>query len=388
MLPLAMPADDDSRDDRPAAPLTGLVLAGAEGAHTSAPVPLTGRAPARTPRELAELMRAHGLGEAVLAATAAWLSGERRSSPRTQTGYARDLAWWLTYAAARGLDPADVPAAEADLYAAALRAAGLADATRARRLAAASSWYRYLARTGAAARNPFGEGMERPTPPKASATRGLSEDELQRLLAYAAARESARTYALLAVMIATGCRVSSVTGTTLGGLGRDRGHATLDLPVKGGATKRFVLPPFAADALDRYLADRAPVPPGRHQEHGQDVVDADTEPEDEVDPPLFATRTGRPIDQPYVFRLLQRVAKAAGITGADGLSPHSLRHSVATLLLDRGHPLHVVQDFLGHADPRTTRRYDHARESLDRSPAYDLGAALAAGVARHTRAYG
>ncbi|TMR03395.1 hypothetical protein ETD83_10845 [Actinomadura soli] len=122
--------------------------AGQAGAlAVAAPVPLTGRAPARTPRELAELMRAHGFPEAALQATAAWLSGERRSSPRTQAGYARDLAWWLTYAAARNLDPVDVPPAEADLYAAALRAAGLADATRARRLSAASSWYGYLTRT-------------------------------------------------------------------------------------------------------------------------------------------------------------------------------------------------------------------------------------------------
>ncbi|NYD51740.1 site-specific recombinase XerD [Actinomadura luteofluorescens] len=88
----------------------------------------------------------------------------------------------------------------------------------------------------------------------------------------------------------------------------------------------------------------------RAPEHGRDGVKADTE----VDLPLFATPTGRPIDQPYVFRLLQRVAKAAGIAQADRLSPHSLQHSVATLLLDRGHPLHVVQDFLGHAGPRTT----------------------------------
>ncbi|TMR03394.1 hypothetical protein ETD83_10840 [Actinomadura soli] len=217
--------------------------------------------------------------------------------------------------------------------------------------------------------------MERPRPPAASATRGLSEDELQRLLAYAAVRESPRTYALLAVMVATGCRVSSVTGTTRGGLGRDRGHATLDLPVKGGTMKRLVLPPFAGDALDRYLADR-------------DARDQERAAEPETDPPLFATRTGRPIDQPYVFRLVRRLATAAGIDQADQLSPHSLRHSVATLLLDRGHPLHIVQDFLGHADPRTTRVYDRARESLDRSPAYALGAALAAGVARHTGIYG
>ncbi|TMR03400.1 hypothetical protein ETD83_10870 [Actinomadura soli] len=90
------------------------------------------------------------------------------------------------------------------------------------------------------------------------------------------------------MMVATGCRVSSVTGTTRGSLGRDHGHATLDLPVKGGGTKRLVLPPFAGD--QEHAA-----------EHERDDVDADTEPE--TDPPLFATRTGRPIDQPYVFRL-------------------------------------------------------------------------------------
>jgi site-specific recombinase XerD len=330
-------------------------------------------------------MRAHGLPTAALESTAAWLSGERRQSPRTQAGYVRDLSWWLSYAAARGLDATDVPPAEADLYAAALRTAGLADATRARRLSAASSWYRYLARAEVVARNPFGEGMERPSPPAASATRGLSEDELERLLAYAAVRESARTHALLAVMVATGCRVSSVTGTTLGGLGRDRGHATLDLPVKGGRVKRFVLPPFASDALHRYLATRDRPP----ADVGQDDVSQDNVSQDNTDqdPPLFATRTGRPIDQPYVFRLIRRIAAAAGVCQADKLSPHSLRHSVATLLLNRGHPLHVVQDFLGHADPRTTRRYDQTRDSLDRSPAYDLGAALAAGVARHANVY-
>jgi integrase/recombinase XerD len=332
---------------------------------TTATVELTGRrAPARTPRELAELMRAAGVPTAGLELTAAWLSGERRQSPATQAGYIRDLSWWLTYAAARDLDVADVSPTEADLYAAALRGAGLAAATRARRISSVSSWYGYLTRAGAAARNPFGDGMDRPRVAAGSETRGLSEDELDRLLAYAAVRETARTFALLAVMVATGCRVSSVTGTVLSGLGRDSGHTVLDLPVKGGKTKRFVLPPFATAALDRYLAG-----------HGA------------FEGPLFATSTGRPLDQPAVFRTVRRVAIAAGIEGAEKLSPHSLRHSVATLLLSRGHPLHVVQDFLGHADPRTTRRYDQARESLDRSPAYDLGQVLAAGVARHAQTY-
>jgi site-specific recombinase XerD len=309
-------------------------------------------------------MREAGASAAVLEKTAAWLSGERRRSPATQTGYIRDLSWWISYLNARGLNPGNVEPSDADLYAAALRDAGLADSTRARRLSAASSWYGYLLRARVVTSNPFGSGMERPRVSESSDTRGLSEDEINRLLAYAKARESARTYALFAVMIATGCRVGSVTRTTVDSIGRDRGHAVLDLPVKGGKTKRFVLPPLATEALDAYLAERGDTPG-----------------------PLFATRTGKAIDQPYVFRLLRRVAEAAHIPAADHVSPHSLRHSVATMLLDRGHPLHVVQDFLGHADPRTTRRYDRARESLDRSPAYDLGSALAAGMDRYASAY-
>ena len=112
------------------------------------------------------------------------------------------------------------------------------------------------------------------------------------------------------------------------------------------------------EALDRWLAVRGDAP-GR----------------------LFVTSTDNPIDQPYLYRLVKRVARAASVPE---VSPHGIRHSVITLLLDRGHPLHVVQDFAGHADPRTTRRYDRARESLDRTPAYELGQIIAAGMERHS----
>jgi integrase/recombinase XerD len=330
------------------------------------PLALTGRAPARDAYALADLMRAQRLPDAALAKTAAWLSGERRQSPRTQAGYIRDLSWWLAYAVARGLDVTDPDPADADLYAAALRDAGLADATRARRLSAASSWYAYLVRAGIATRDPFGAGMERPKAPTDSTTRGMSEDEIERMLAYARAKESARTYALLTLMVNTAARVSGATQTTVGSIGHDSGHKVIDLPVKGGKTKRFLLPPMAVDAIDVYLAGRGEVTPSA---------------------PLFATRTGKPIDQPYVFRLVRRVAKAAGVPHADKLSPHSIRHSIITYLLSKGKPTHIVQDFAGHADPRTTRRYDRAAGNLDRSPAYEIGAAMAAGVDRYAEAY-
>lgn len=319
---------------------------------------LRGRAPARNKEELADLMRRMGLPRSVLLRTAAWLSSDRRQSPRTHDAYSRDLSWWLAYLAARGLDPAHVPASEADLYAGALRAAGLAASTRARRISAASSWSRYLARYGEAA-DPFA-GMDRPKAPRHSTTRGLSRDELTRMLDHARRYESARTYAILAVLIVTACRASSLIGADLAGYGSDRGHRTLDAPVKGGQTKRWVLPPLACDAIDTYLAERGTAPG-----------------------PLFISSRGRRLTQPYLHEMVNRVARAAGVPFP--ISLHGIRHSVITALLSQGTPLHIVQDLAGHADPRTTRRYDRAAGELDRSPAYDIGRQFATALAEMDR---
>jgi len=93
--------------------------------------------------------------------------------------------------------------------------------------------------------------------------------------------------------------------------------------------------------------------------------------------PLLATSTGRRLDQAALWRLVRRLARAAGIEQWEALSPHSLRHTAITLALDAGASLRDVQDFAGHRDPRTTRRYDRARDSLDRHAAYALAAYLA-----------
>ena len=72
---------------------------------------------------------------------------------------------------------------------------------------------------------------------------------------------------------------------------------------------------------------------------------------------------------------MRRLARDAGIEAWDQLSPHCLRHSAITF--DAGATLRDVQDYAGHNDPRTTRRYDHARDSLDRNAAYAVAAYLA-----------
>jgi integrase len=93
--------------------------------------------------------------------------------------------------------------------------------------------------------------------------------------------------------------------------------------------------------------------------------------------PLFVTGSGARVGQPAVFRLVRRLARTAGIPAWANLSPHSLRHAFATTARDEGVPLEDVQDAMGHADPRTTRRYDRDRHNLDRDPTYAIWAARA-----------
>jgi integrase/recombinase XerD len=321
----------------------------------SAPVSaeLRGTPPARGPHELASLLRVAGMPEAGLRATALWLVSGRRESPHTRVAYVRDVSWWVSWCTAFGCAPSAATPSAADLYMAALKESGLARATIGRRVAAVSSWYTYLVREQCAATNPF-EGAERPRlDTKASSTRGLSRQQITAILGHAADHESARTCALLWLMFATAGRISSILDARVEHLGQDLGHQVLDLVVKGGGTKRFVIPPTALAMVRRYLDERGG-------------------PEDGL---MFVSRNGRRLVQSYAWKLVNRVARAAGVTHT--ISPHSFRHSAITIALSDGKPLHVVQDFAGHADPRTTRRYDQARDSLDRSPAYELAASVA-----------
>jgi integrase len=77
-----------------------------------------------------------------------------------------------------------------------------------------------------------------------------------------------------------------------------------------------------------------------------------------------------------VFRFVRRAAYAAGLPAADRITPHSFRHAWATVARERGASLEERQYALGHADPRTTQRYDRARASLDRDPSYLVASAV------------
>lgn len=339
--------------DLPAVPAQSAYLE-----PTATPKPsLRGAPPASSPEALLSLLREANAAPNVVEATATWLA--RRKSVHSRTAYAKDASWWLAWCAATDTNPALARPLQADQYAAALDEAGLAKSTRARRLAAASSWYAYLVRAEAADRNPF-FGMERPSvSADDSPTRGMTAAQLAALLTYARKHETARTYALFVILTVTAARIGSILNARIGDLGHDQGHRVIDLTTKRDHQKRFVLVPMAVEAVAALLAERGEPRP------------------DEL---LFVTSTGKPMDEPAVFRLLRRAAKAARIPHADQLSPHSLRHSYATALLGKGVPLADVQDAMGHADPRTTRRYDRTAGALDRSPSYKMQEQISAAI--------
>jgi integrase len=215
------------------------------------------------------------------------------------------------------------------------------------------------------AANPVG-GADRPRVARDhSATVGLTAAEVDALLAAADADPGparARNQAVIALLADLGLRVGEVVGLDVSDLGQERGHHSVRFTGKGGARRRRALTPASAAAIEGYLLTRAAA-------EGVGV--------DELRGPLFVTASGARLDRHAVFRLVRRLAQAAGIPAWAHLSPHSLRHAFATAARDEGVPLEDVQDAMGHADPRTTRRYDRDRHNLDRDPAYALWAARA-----------
>ncbi len=276
----------------------------------------------------------------------------------TRTAYRRDVTRNFSWLAGLGVEPLAATRATLDVYARWLaetprKATGrpASPATVARTLACLSGFYAYAEAEAAVAGNPMTH-VRRPTLGQDSQTLGLDRSEARLLLAQAG-KDNPRSAALVAVLLLGGLRVGEALASDVADLAVARGHRVLTVTRKGGARRQLVLAPAAAGALDRYLAGR-------------------------TTGPLFVTATGRRWSVGEAFLTVRRLARGAGIAIAEKITPHSLRHTFVTLAREAGVPLEDVQDAVGHADPRTTRRYDRAPHNLDRSPAYALGAFLAA----------
>src|SRR5436190_6758775 len=318
------------------------------------------------PAEL-EIPDQDGDGGRAGALAAAWLATKR--SPHTRAAYIRDLAQWAGWLAGHGVPLLDADETAAAMWARYLEAAGIKDSTAARKLTAVSSFYSWCLRRGDVGDNPVASLPRPAVDYDTSATPGLTRDQAVALLEAAdadAGPQAARTTALVSALLYTGARVSELLGADVEDLGADRGHRVLRVRRKGGKIQALALPAPAAARIDAYLAGRddvtaLPAVPGG----------AAAAPRRRV---LFATGTGARMYRAEVRALLRRLGRAAGLPAglAAGLSPHSMRHAFATLNLDAGASLRDLQDAMGHASPRTTRRYDRSRGNLDRSPGYLL----------------
>lgn len=298
------------------------------------------------------------------AAFAGWLL--ERPSENTRTAYRADLGRLVDYLAAGGVHPLDATRLHVSAWAESMRellredgARAVSESTIGRRLSVASSFYTHAAAVGALGANPV-EGMKRPKRAvDADGIVWLDTPQMKRFLAAAAARrggQARRDHALLAVMLTTGARTTEALAADVADLGMTGGHRVLTVTRKGGKRQSLPLAPWVGRLVDDYLDGRA-------------------------DGPLFATGKrggghGR-MDEPALLRLIRRVGEAAGLENATQLHPHSLRHSAITGALEAGGTLRDVQAMAGHADPRTTERYDRMRGRLDKSPVYALAAALA-----------
>ena len=167
---------------------------------------------------------------------------------------------------------------------------------------------------------------------------------------------------MIRLLVHNALRVDQTCAADITDLGRTRAPGGAADPQRRPAGEDPLAPATAA-ALDAYLADRA---------RRSGLSDAR-----QLAGPLLATASGGRLRQGHLWELVRRLARDAGIEAWDQLSPHCLRHSAITFALDAGATLRDVQDYAGHKDPRTTRRYDHARDSLDRNAAYAVAAYLA-----------
>ena len=262
---------------------------------------------------------------------------ERRGSSRhTIKAYAGDLAELAEWATGRGREPGEIAYRELRGYASALSERGLARASVARKLAAVRSLYDHLARSGDADQNP---AELLPMPKKASRLpRVLGPDELARLLDRipASGPLEIRDRAMLEVTYACGLRAEEIVNLDTDAV--DFESETLRVTGKGSKTRIVPIGEPAQRALERYMGHARPALSGKPDE-----------------PALFLSRRGRRLSTSDVRRRLDRWVREAAVAG--NVSPHTLRHSFATHLLEGGADLRSIQELLGHSSVSTTQVY-------------------------------
>lgn len=262
----------------------------------------------------------------------------RGAAEGTRVAYNGDLQQLAEWAQGLELEPEEVVYRDLRRYAAHLSEAGAARATVARKLAAIRSFYDSLRRAGAVGANP----ADLLSSPKLESNlpRVLDREEMAALLTRIPARTplEMRDRALFELAYSCGLRCTEITGLDIGSLEFDAEQ--LRVEGKGGKTRLVPVGEPAQRAVARYLEAGRPKLTTTH---------------DPATAPLFVSKSGRRLSASDVGRRLQKWVREAAIAG--GVSPHSLRHSFATHLLEGGADLRAIQELLGHASVSTTQIY-------------------------------
>jgi integrase/recombinase XerD len=270
------------------------------------------------------------------------LKVERELSAATLEAYGRDLAAFSGFVAGRAVKAAAaVRTIDVLDYLAHLTAGGLSARSQARRLIALRQLFKFLKAERVCETNPT-EDVDLPRFGRRLPD-FLSVEEVDRLLGAPDRKteRGARDGAMLETLYATGLRVSELVKLRLGDLNFDAGY--LIAYGKGKKERLVPLGEVAIASLRQYVQDSRPRFLRKGSARAGDA--------------LFLTRLGRRMTRQGFWKLLGRHAVAAGI--AKAISPHKLRHSFATHLVERGADLRAVQAMLGHADIGTTEIYTH-----------------------------
>lgn len=277
--------------------------------------------------------------QALLEEFIGYLNFERGLAPNTQAAYRSDLLRFLNWLKERGLARFnDVRSETLTEYLLAQRKAGLSPSSLSQHLAAIKVFFRYLMQEKYLPAN-VADNLDSPKLWKLL-PQTLSPAEMDALLAAPHTRKplGLRDKALLELLYATGLRVSEAAGLRPGDINFEMGFVR----ALGKGNKERVVPigKPAQEALRRYLERARP-----RLLNGKEVSQ------------LFINKNGAPLTRKGIWLLVRRMILAAGISKR--VTPHTLRHSFATHLLQNGADLRVIQQMLGHADIATTQIYTH-----------------------------
>jgi site-specific recombinase XerD len=292
----------------------------------------------------------------------------RDASADTVRAYRTAVGAYLHWLAEHDVDWRRPPRADLRAYLATL-GRGAARTTVAQRLAAIRSFHRWATREDLAPGDPWG-AIATPRLPR-RLPRVLEADQIERLLAAVEADLEAaatarpervalatalalRDRALVETAYAAGLRISELASADLGSL--DLRRREIRVLGKGRKERIGLLGAPAAAALEAYLVDGRPVLVAQRRLRGPGVA-SDPDRPDAVPGAVFLNHHGAPLGVRGLRYRLDRLFRAAGLPV--GVSPHTLRHSFATHLLDGGADLRVVQELLGHEDLATTQVYTH-----------------------------